>query len=436
MADKVIHIGYEPREWQAKVHRSLRRFSVLVVHRRGGKTVMTLAELIDKALREAKARGRYGYIAPILKQAKKVSWTYLKDYVREIPGVKINEAELYIEFPHNGARITVYGADNPDSIRGEYFDGVVLDEYADMHPDVWGKVVRPMLADRRGWAIFIGTPRGHDNFFEAYKLAKRRMEEGRDWFVTLLPHWETGVLSKAELDDALEEMGDAAFQQEFCCDFSVEAEDILIPIRLVEAAMGKQLDKTEYELAAKVMGVDVARFGDDRSVIFKRQGLAVWEPIVLKDLDNMELADRVAHEINNYKPDAVFIDAGRGEGVIDRLRQLGYDVIEVNFGGRSTNPKAANKATQMWMDLKAGLVQGLALPEMPELLTELSGRRYEFMANGQVKLEPKDKMKERFRSPDLADALALTYAQFVPPKIDILHNVPDTTGEDLEYDPY
>lgn len=432
-----IRVGYKARPWQAKVHRQLRRFSVLVVHRRGGKTVMSISELTDKAVQCAKKNGRYGYISPILKQSKRVAWTYLKDQARNVPGTKINEAELYVEFS-NGARITLYGADNPDSIRGEYFDGVVLDEYADMKEIVWKDVVRPMLADRRGWAIFIGTPKGHDNFFEMYRLAVRRMEAGKNWYATLLPHWETGVLDPQELEEAREEMGDKSFEREMCCDFSVEGDDILIPIKLVEEAIGKHYDKTIYSKAARVMGVDVARFGDDRSVIQKRQGLHTHEPIVLKGLDNMELADRVAAEINHFEPDAVFIDLGQGQGVIDRLRQLGYSVIGVNFGGKSTSARYANKATEMWANTLKALKDGLALPPgFDEYLTELSGRTYSFLPTGAMIIEPKDKMKERFRSPDLADALVLTYAQPVAPKVDILDHVPQINkAAGLEYDPF
>lgn len=432
-----VDIGYRPREWQAEVHRSLRRFSVLVVHRRGGKTVMSVAELIDKALKDTQVRPRYAYVAPLRNQAKMITWDYLKDMTKGIPGRIKNESELYIEFPHNGARISLYGADNPDAIRGAYLDGAVLDEYADMKSDIWTKVIRPMLADRRGWAIFIGTPKGHNDFFDMFKRAKRLMEDGKKWFATVKPYWETKVLPQEELDDALEEMGDTAFAQEFGCDFSVEADDVLISIPLVEGAMGRHYHEADYRLSAKVMGVDVARFGNDRSVIQKRQGLHAHEPITLKNHDNMQLANRVAHEINEWKPDAVFVDAGRGEGVIDRLRELGYSIIEVNFGGQSANERAANKATEMWMAVKKWLQDGGALPDKSDYLSELSARTYKFGVNGKVVLEPKEKMKERYRSPDLADALALTFAHPVVPQVDELeHNTPYTKESKVEYDPW
>jgi hypothetical protein len=431
-----IDIGYRPREWQRNMHKKRKRFSVIVVHRRAGKTVSAIAELIDKGLKCPLKLGRFGYVAPFREQAKKIAWEYIKDFTREIPGIKKNEAELYVEFP-NGARVQIFGADNPDSIRGAYFDGAVLDEYADMHADVWEKVVRPMLADRKGWATFLGTPKGHDQFYDIYRLARKRMGEGKDWYATLLPYWETNALDPAEVEEMREEMGEMAFRQEMACDFSVEAADVLIPIPIVEAAMDRHLHEVDYRLSAKVLGVDVARFGDDRSVIQKRQGLYCHEPIKLKDYDNMQLANRVAHEINEWKPDAVFIDAGRGEGVIDRLRELGYSVVEVNFGGASAKERAANKATEMWMDIKAWLQNGGALPDDSDFLSELTARTYKFGSNGKVIIEPKEKMKERYRSPDIADALALTFAHPVQPRIDELeHHTPYTKKSKTEYSPW
>src|SRR5690606_35091008 len=115
---------------------SLRRFSVLVIHRRAGKTVLAIMRLIASALRNEQQAPRYAYIAPQLNQAKDVAWSYLKHYGLKVPGAVANESELYVEFP-NGARVRVYGADNPDRLRGIYLDGVVLDEVADMKSEVW-----------------------------------------------------------------------------------------------------------------------------------------------------------------------------------------------------------------------------------------------------------------------------------------------------------
>lgn len=165
-----------------------------------------------------------------------------------------------------------------------------------------------------------------------------------------------------------------------------------------------------------ILGVDVARFGADSSVIVRRQGLKADGPVVMRGLDNMQLADRVAAAIMENRPHAVFIDAGQGQGVIDRLRQLGHDVIEVPFGGKPLQEgRFANRRSEMWYGLRQWLKSGGKLPDegddVPRLRAELSAPLYWYDAAGRMVLEPKDKIKERLgASPDIADALALTFA--------------------------
>jgi hypothetical protein len=144
MSEQRVSTGYVPRPWQLEVHNDLKRFSVLVVHRRGGKTVLAVNLLIDAALRCKKPMGRFGYIAPLLKQARQIAWDYVQHFTAEIPGMHYNQQAMVATFP-NGARVSLFGADNPDSLRGLYFDGVVMDEVADMRPQVWGEVIRPAL---------------------------------------------------------------------------------------------------------------------------------------------------------------------------------------------------------------------------------------------------------------------------------------------------
>ena len=166
------------------------------------------------------------------------------------------------------------------------------------------------------------------------------------------------------------------------------------------------------------MGIDPARFGDDRSVILCRQGIQAFAPLVFRRLDNMTLADRAARQINIFRPDGVFVDAGCGGGVIDRLRQLGFCVTEVPFGGASLYPEQyANKRAEMWGEMRNWLKAGGALPPLPELKADLCQVCYDYDAAGRMRLEPKEKLKERCgQSPDLADALALTFAAPVRPR--------------------
>lgn len=405
--EKLITLDYYPRPWQCDLHRNRKRFSVLVVHRRGGKTVAAIMELVDCAIANTTGSGRYGYVAPLLKQSRSVAWDYLKHFSTQIPGTKVSESDLSVEFA-NGSRIRLYGADNPDSLRGIYLDGAILDEVAQMKPEVWGEIIRPALADRHGWALFIGTPKGINLFSELYYKALA----DSDWYVARYTVNDTDALDPAEVEKMRREMSDAEFAQEMLCDFSAASDDVLISLALAEDRAGKTLRQDQYTFAPKILGVDVARYGGDRSVIFARQGLASFTPQVFKGIDNMSLAALVAQKIVEWKPDAVNIDAGRGEGVIDRLIQLGYRPSPVDFGGRPINARYANKRAEMWDSMAEWLKSGGVIPNMPELKQDLCTPRYSFAnASGKFALESKDDIAKRgMPSPDIADALALTFA--------------------------
>ncbi len=210
----LVETGYRPRPLQAEIHASLRRFSVLVCHRRFGKTVLAINELIDRALRCPRPNPRYAYLAPLYRQVKAVAWDYLKHFTRAIPGARALETELAVLLP-NGARIQLFGADDPDSLRGLYLDGAVLDEVAQMLPQAWSEVIRPALADRQGFALFIGTPKGRDAFCRLYEQAR----DDPAWLARLYPASATGVLPAEELASARAQMSEEEYAQEFECCF-------------------------------------------------------------------------------------------------------------------------------------------------------------------------------------------------------------------------
>lgn len=195
-------------------HNRTQRFACMVAHRRAGKTVTCVNDLNRAAITCKKQDGRFGYVAPYYNQAKDAAWTYLKRYATPIPGVVVNESELRVDYP-NGARVRLYGADNYDRMRGGYLDGVILDEYGDMHPGAWAEVIRPMLADRIGWAAFIGTPKGRNDFHKMWERAQA--ENG--WFALMLKASMSGLLDAAELEAAKKEMTPEQFAQEFECSF-------------------------------------------------------------------------------------------------------------------------------------------------------------------------------------------------------------------------
>ncbi len=409
MTPDVVDLGFRPRPWQVECLESLKRFSVVVVHRRGGKTVQAIVKLIDAALRCKLDRPRYAYIAPELKQAKGVAWDYLRHYALKIPGARANESELWVELP-NGARIRLYGADNPDSLRGLYFDGVVLDEVAQMKPAVWLEIIRPTLADRMGWALFIGTPKGMNLFSDLYFRALQLP----DWYAASFTIDDTHALNAAEVDAMRQAMSAQQFRQEMLCDFSASSDESLISLDRVSEAMKRNLPKEAYGFAPRILGVDVARQGADRTVIQPRQGLQALRPTIMQGADAMEVAQRVAEVSDAWRADAIMVDGtgGYGAGVVDRLKQMRYRPMEVQFGGKPRNERFANKRAEMWWAVKEWLEQGGALPAMPEYRIDLTGPQYDFKnAAGKLALESKDKIVARgLPSPDLGDALACSFA--------------------------
>ena len=208
-------IPYTPRGLFQPYHKRSARWGALVVHRRAGKSVACINDLVRRAVECRGQDGRFAYIAPQLNQAKDVAHSYLKRYTAPL-SPKINEAELWVEIPNAGghtSRIRIYGADNPDRLRGGYFDGCILDEYADMAPSVWGEIIRPMLADRQGWATFIGTLKGRNHLWKLY-------EDHADdpaWFTLLARASSTGIIPDAELKDMRADMTPEEYEQEMEC---------------------------------------------------------------------------------------------------------------------------------------------------------------------------------------------------------------------------
>jgi len=218
----ILKTGFRPRKHQRYLGNMLRRFNVLVCHRRFGKTVFAINTIINKILIK-KSLGNYPrprgyYVAPLFRQAKTVAWDYLLEFTRNFPDVKANQSELKVDFLGD-CRIQLLGADNPDTHRGIYADEAVLDEYGQMNPKMWGEVLRPALADRKGGAIFIGTPMGRNAFYKMYKRAKE-MGKQHDWYSCMYKASKTGIVDADELVMAKMEMTEEEYQQEFECSWT------------------------------------------------------------------------------------------------------------------------------------------------------------------------------------------------------------------------
>lgn len=410
---QTISIAYCPRAWQAECHRRRQRFTVLALHRRAGKTELAIMELLDHAISSKRDLPFFVYIAPFLKQAKAIAWARLKqkcDILARTGAIDINESELMVTFKHNGAAIRLFGADNPDALRGVRLDGCVIDEVAQIKPEVWNDIVQPALSDRKGWALFIGTPAGINLFSELFYRASSLP----DWWAARYTVHDTDAIDADEVARLERDMPQQAFAREYLCDFSAASQDQLISLTDAESAADRKYKDGEVIDMPLVMGVDPARFGDDRSVIVLRQGLRMESPVIHQGIDNMQLAGIVAGLIEDRDPDAVFIDSGAGAGVIDRLRQLDYYVMEVPFGGKANYPNLfVNRRAEMWWAMKEWISNGGAIPNDTTLKQELSTPTYWYDAIGRRVLEGKDEIKKRLQgggSPDIADALALTFA--------------------------
>lgn len=186
----------------------------------------------------------------------------------------------------------------------------------------------------------------------------------------------------------------------------------LLGVAEVNEAMKRHLDESVYQWAQKRLGVDVARFGDDRTVIFPRQGLAAFNPVIMRNAGSAEVAARVAQAKLSWNSEMEFVDGtgGFGAGVVDFLRSAGHEPQEIHFSGKASDPHYYNKRAEIYFQMAEWVKRGGALPPIPELVKELTEPQYT-LKDGKFLMESKDQIKERLGfSPDLADALALTFS--------------------------
>ena len=239
-----LQLDYVARSQFVPFHRRTQRWACIVTHRRAGKTLASVMDLVDHALRHAKGEdARYSYIAPTYAQAKDTVWQYVKRFTSNVPRVDQRESDLTVNFAHNGARLRLYGSDSYDRLRGGYNNGVVLDEFGDWDPRAWPEVIRPSLADRGGWAAFIGTPKGRNQFFEIHKQAR----DDPEWYSLVLKASQTGLLSDEELTDLRRSMSDSAFAQEMECSFEAAVAGAVYAAELDAARDGGRIARVQHD---------------------------------------------------------------------------------------------------------------------------------------------------------------------------------------------
>lgn len=410
--------GYQQPVWDAMVHYDWKR-AITVWPRRNGKDLVALNILTALSMKRV---GLYFYIAPYYTQVRSIIWNgsdgdgrRFIDYIPPELIKKKNEAELKLELV-NGSMIRLCGSDNIDSIVGNNPVGIVFTEFSLHKPDAW-HYLRPVLAENGGWALFNGTPRGLNHFYQLYEAAKRDSK----WFTQYLTRDDTAIPTlPAIADDRSSGMPESLIQQEYFCSWTSSSEETLIPLDLLEPAINREVNEDYIDSQSRIIGVDVA-FAEkgDKAVIARRQGTLLHTLDKYQGMDNMALASKVATYIDSWRPSAVFVDAGRGEGVISRLYQLGHDnvVFPVHFGGKTYSDLYNRKKDEMWCKTKMWFSHPDHFPSIPddeELIRDLSAPTFGPDDRGFIKVESKAQLRRRgYSSTDCADALILTFAEDV-----------------------
>ena len=209
-----IELPYEPRKAFMPFHNRTKRWACIVAHRRAGKTVAAINDIIRAGITYQGPNGLFGYVAPFANQARRIAFDYFKYYARPI-AKDINESQMTITLV-NGVKIGLFGADNADAMRGLGFSGLYLDEYGDFKPSVFGSVLRASLSDKQGWCVFAGTPKGKNQFWEVFDRAQRTPSE---WFLLRLTASDSGLLPAGELAAAKAQLTEDQYLQEYECSF-------------------------------------------------------------------------------------------------------------------------------------------------------------------------------------------------------------------------
>lgn len=315
----------------------------------------------------------------------------------------------YKESPQDWyAAAVAWSENNPDAFAGTHDKNVLVlfDEASNIHDVIFGKVDGAMSTKGAMWICFGNPTRNTGRFYDCFHKYSK-------W-------WKT-----KQIDSRTAKWADKVWVQRFLEQFKDDQDKIKVQILgQFPSASTNQFISTDsvdkcmkheavgWEYQPKVMGVDVARFGSNSSVICVRQGRKVYPMEILPKMDLMETAHHVAEAINRERPLQVFVDgSGIGAGVVDRLRQLNYQVVDVNGGNSSINPRFLNKRAEMWSELKEAIIGLIELPPDEVLKRELTCIQYSFTDKGRVRLQRKEDIMDDYGfSPDRADALAMTYA--------------------------
>lgn len=277
--EREIVIEYTPRNWAKKLHLSAKRWFILVLHRRAGKTTAVLNHLQRDCLKINKSQ--FAYIGPTYKQSKRIAWDIVKDIARPIPGVNFNESELTVKYP-NGSKLILVGSDNPDSLRGMALWGVGFDEYPQQPSNIFSEIISKCLADHLGYAIFFGTPKGKGEFYRIYQNAI----DNKEWEVIFRTIDDSLAEEEGETIDnlrkALEDdrklveqnlMTQDEFNQEWYCSFEASVKGAYYADEIARARSEGRIKLVPYDKAIPVHTVFDLGVGPQLAIGFYQKSM-------------------------------------------------------------------------------------------------------------------------------------------------------------------
>ncbi len=328
-------------DWQKQVWADDTRFKIVAAGRRTGKSRLAAWMLIVNALQADK--GHVFYVAPTQGQARDIMWQTLLELAHPVvTSSHINNLQIKLV---NGATISLKGADRPETMRGVSLKFLVMDEYADMKPEVFEQILRPALADQKGAALFIGTPMGRNHFYDLYKYAE--LEEDESYSAWHFTSYDNELLDPEEIDLAKKSMSSYAFRQEFMASFEARGSEMFKEDWVV---FGESPDIGDYYISIDLAGFEDVSKKRTKNSKLDESAIAVvkvnengWhlENIIHGRWDLAETARKIFEAVRDYRPISVGIERGISKQAVmspltDMMKQYGrfFVVEELTHGNR------------------------------------------------------------------------------------------------------
>lgn len=411
-------LGQQPLRWQQEFLKAVasgkRRVSVRAGHGVGKSTACAWLTVWFLCTRFPQ---KTVMTAPTAGQLFDALYSELKAQVNKLPPVLRESFDVFAdrvvfkaapESSFCSARTS--SSERPEALAGIHSENVLLicDEASAIPESVY-EAAAGSMSGHSACTILIGNPTRNSGLFY-----KTHHELANDWYTMHVSCVDNPLVADDFISQIRSTYGDGsnAWRIRVLGEFAIADDDTLIPAELVDTAMTRDVQSMPQDEI--IYGLDVARFGTDRTALCKRRGNVVLEVKSWGGLDTMQIVGTISHEAKLDSPYEICVDTiGLGSGVADRLRELGFNVRDVNVAESSAmNPNAHRLRDELWMSVKDWLnTRAVKLPDDSALRAELVAPRYTFTSSGKVQVESKDSLRKRGnRSPDLADSLCLTFA--------------------------